>query len=336
MCLTRPSTSSTRAASPTSASPTWARRGRGRAPGSGRDPHLYGRFDLRYDGTGPAKLLEYNADTPTSLVEAAGRAVVLAGGRASPSADQWNSIHERLVDRWRGRPPCCRRARSTSPGLDDGRARRGGDDGRLPAGDRRAGGLRHRGASPWRTSAGTRSTGRFVDDRAAASSARCFKLYPWEWLVADPFGRHVRRSTTAAARHDLDRAAVEDAAVQQGAAGRPLGALPRPPQPAARLPRRPPRAGDLGYVAKPLLGREGAGDARSSPRTATGDARPYGAGGLRLPGVRRRCPTSTATRPVLGAWVVDDEAAGLGIRETTGLITDDTSSFVPHRIRATP
>jgi glutathionylspermidine synthase len=35
---------------------------------------------------------------------------------------------------------------------------------------------------------------------------------------------------------------------------------------------------------------------------------------------------------VLGAWVVGDESAGLGIRETTGLITDDTSSFVPHRI----
>ncbi|MFB7075817.1 glutathionylspermidine synthase family protein, partial [Streptomyces sp. NPDC056290] len=34
-------------------------------------PSLYGRFDLHYDGTGPAKLLEYNADTPTSLVEAA-------------------------------------------------------------------------------------------------------------------------------------------------------------------------------------------------------------------------------------------------------------------------
>jgi glutathionylspermidine synthase len=29
---------------------------------------------------------------------------------------------------------------------------------------------------------------------------------------------------------------------------------------------------------------------------------------------------------------VHDEAAGLGIRETTTLITDDTSSFVPHRI----
>ena len=35
-----------------------------------RDPHVYGRFDLRYDGSGPAKLLEYNADTPTTLLEA--------------------------------------------------------------------------------------------------------------------------------------------------------------------------------------------------------------------------------------------------------------------------
>src|SRR5438128_5878652 len=34
-------------------------------------PSLYGRFDLAYDGVTPPKLLEYNADTPTSLLEAA-------------------------------------------------------------------------------------------------------------------------------------------------------------------------------------------------------------------------------------------------------------------------
>lgn len=34
-------------------------------------PALYGRFDVMYDGTHPPKLLEYNADTPTSLLEAA-------------------------------------------------------------------------------------------------------------------------------------------------------------------------------------------------------------------------------------------------------------------------
>ena len=33
------------------------------------EPHLYGRMDLVYNGTGPAKLLELNYDTPTSLFE---------------------------------------------------------------------------------------------------------------------------------------------------------------------------------------------------------------------------------------------------------------------------
>ncbi len=32
-----------------------------------QQPHLYGRLDLAYDGKGPAKLLELNYDTPTSL-----------------------------------------------------------------------------------------------------------------------------------------------------------------------------------------------------------------------------------------------------------------------------
>ena len=35
------------------------------------DATLYGRFDFSFGGQGPAKLLEYNADTPTSIFEAA-------------------------------------------------------------------------------------------------------------------------------------------------------------------------------------------------------------------------------------------------------------------------
>ena len=34
-------------------------------------PSLYSRLDLAYDGVNPPKLLENNADTPTSLYEAA-------------------------------------------------------------------------------------------------------------------------------------------------------------------------------------------------------------------------------------------------------------------------
>jgi glutathionylspermidine synthase len=35
---------------------------------------------------------------------------------------------------------------------------------------------------------------------------------------------------------------------------------------------------------------------------------------------------------VLGSWLVADEPAGLGIRESDGLITDSCSRFVPHVI----
>lgn len=34
------------------------------------EPTLYGRFDLAWDGSGAPKMFEYNADTPTSLLEA--------------------------------------------------------------------------------------------------------------------------------------------------------------------------------------------------------------------------------------------------------------------------
>ena len=64
------------------------------------DFSLYGRFDLSYDGITPPKLLEYNADTPTALVEAAvAQWFWLQDTR--PEADQFNSIHERLIEAWK-------------------------------------------------------------------------------------------------------------------------------------------------------------------------------------------------------------------------------------------
>src|SRR5215469_4308883 len=59
-------------------------------------PSLYGGFDFAYDGANPPKLLEYNADTPTSLVEAAVVQWYWLQDRF-PTSDQFNSLHERLV-----------------------------------------------------------------------------------------------------------------------------------------------------------------------------------------------------------------------------------------------
>ena len=69
-------------------------------------PTLYGRFDFAYDGKNPPKLLEYNADTPTAVFETAvfqwswledakERRIV------PKDADQFNSLHERLIARWK-------------------------------------------------------------------------------------------------------------------------------------------------------------------------------------------------------------------------------------------
>jgi len=73
-----------------------------------RDKNLYGRFDLSYDGRGPAKLLEYNADTPTAVFETAvfqwhWLEQAIARGIVPKSADQYNSLHERLIEGWLAR-----------------------------------------------------------------------------------------------------------------------------------------------------------------------------------------------------------------------------------------
>jgi glutathionylspermidine synthase len=36
---------------------------------------------------------------------------------------------------------------------------------------------------------------------------------------------------------------------------------------------------------------------------------------------------------VFGSWLVDGEPAGMGVRESKGLVTNNTSSFVPHLFR---
>ena len=64
------------------------------------DFSLYGRFDFAFYPGMPPKLLEYNADTPTALVEAA-IAQWYWLQDTHPDGDQFNSIHEQLIASWR-------------------------------------------------------------------------------------------------------------------------------------------------------------------------------------------------------------------------------------------
>ncbi|WP_019633985.1 glutathionylspermidine synthase family protein [Actinomadura atramentaria] len=287
-----------------------------------RDPHLYGRFDLCYDGVGPAKLLEYNADTPTSLVESA---VVQWYWLQDthPGDDQWNSVHERLVDRWKEIAP------SLAPGpahfawtTED----ETGEEVMTIAylqGTAEEAGLPGVGIAMEDIGWDARR-GRFVDLAEAEIRTLC-KLYPWEWIVAEPFGRNVPAAPTAWIEPIWKMVLSNKALLVL------LWELfPGHPN---LLPAYLNTPGNLtSYVQKPLLGREGA-----SMRIVTPDGREqrtegeYGREGYVFQQFHA-LPEFDGEHPVLGAWMVADESAGLGIRETAGLITDDTSSFVPHRI----
>ncbi|MFD0857041.1 glutathionylspermidine synthase family protein [Actinomadura adrarensis] len=288
-----------------------------------RDPHLYGRFDLCYDGTGPAKLLEYNADTPTALVESS---IVqwFWLQEVFPGDDQWNSIHERLVDRWKE--------------IVAGRLVKGPAHFAWTHGDEtgeevmtiaymqetaQEAGLPGIAIAMEDIGWDTRRE-RFVDLRDDEIRTVC-KLYPWEWIVDEPFGKHIAGTSTRWIEPIWKMVLSNKALLVL------LWELfPGHPN---LLPTYLNTPSDLtAFVQKPLLGREGA-----SMRIVTGDggeqrtAGRYGKEGYVF---QEFCPLPEfdGEHPVLGAWVVHDESAGLGIRETAGLITDDTSSFVPHRI----
>ncbi|MCF3964991.1 glutathionylspermidine synthase family protein [Streptomyces fuscigenes] len=294
-------------------------------------PSVYGRFDLRYDGRGgPAKMLEYNADTPTSLVEAASAQWFWMEDRF-PGADQWNSLHERLVDAWKRQAPLL------PPGplhFVHSEADELGEDLMTVAYLRETAeqaGL-HTEALSVEAIGWDDIAGRFVDDKLRFIRG-CFKLYPWEWLTADEFGPHVL-DTLDNGGGTGSTCWIEPAWKMLLSNKALLAVLwelyPDHPNllPAHLDGPRELAVRGPGYVSKPLLGREGDGVLIHRPGEA--------------PAVRaERCcyqelaelPDFDGNRVVLGAWVVEDEAAGLGIRESSGLVTDEYARFVPHVVR---
>ncbi|MFD3515362.1 glutathionylspermidine synthase family protein [Streptomyces sp. NPDC058657] len=294
-------------------------------------PSLYGRFDLRYDGSGPAKMLEYNADTPTSLVEAASPQWFWME-ELFPGADQWNSLHERLVDAWK------RQAKLLPPGLLHFAHSEGdelGEDLMTVAYLRETAeqaGIRTEAISVeqigW-----DRLSRRFVDEKLRFVRA-CFKLYPWEWLATDRFGPHVL-STLDNGGGTGTTCWIEPAWKMLLSNKALLAVLwelyPGHPNLLASYldgPRELAAADGPGYVVKPLLGREGAGVTVHEAGTPA----PGPAQGPVCYQELAPLPDFDGNRTVLGAWVVEDEAAGLGIRESAGLVTDEYARFLPHVI----
>lgn len=278
------------------------------------DFSLYGRFDLSYDGATPPKLLEYNADTPTALVEAA-VAQWFWLQETRPHADQFNSIHDRLIEAWK------RWVGKTVhfSGIT------GHDEDEMTV-------LYLRDTCE---QAGVKTKSVGIEDLGWHDKENCFvdlegeriergfKLYPWEWLWNEAFAAHLAKDSIQFIE-PMWKMLLSN-----------KGLLPvlwelfpghpnlLPAYDSAEL---------LGsrFIRKPKLSREGSNVAWVEGGVVVEEnGGNYGEEGFIFQATAN-LPDFGGNHPVFGLWVVDHEAAGLGIREDTRRITGNLSRFVPH------
>jgi len=312
-------------------------------------PEIYGRFDLAYDGTGPAKLLEYNADTPTSLYESASfqwswLEGQLAAGVLREGDDQFNGIHEALVERFRS---------LFNPDSDVHFTAMGGNPEDYATVECMAWAAREAGLGAHYSDLdriGVSEDGQFVDheDRVIGT---LFKLYPWEDLLRDEYADNIR-GAQCLMLEPAWKAVVSNKGLLpvlwQMFEGHPnllpaffeadiAGALSGNGPPATGVAEAFTRAEDAlrrGHVTKPVFSREGASvtiveDGVVSEAATNTE---YG----QHPTIVQAyapLPEFEGFRPVVGAWIVGTECAGMSIREDRSRITQDLSRFKPHFIR---
>jgi glutathionylspermidine synthase len=289
------------------------------------EPSLYGRFDFSWDGEGEPKLLEYNADTPTALLEASvvqwhwledGKAARAGSSPLPRDADQFNSLHEKLVARWQRLREEMGEQTLTLACLGDNEEDLGNTeylrDCALQAGwDARQLFIEDLG---W-------DGERFVDLENRPVGA-LFKLYPWEWMVREAFGVHLlgrpARIIEPAWKMLLSNKALLVLLWEMNY-GHPnlLPAYFSPERFGAE------------YVRKPLLSREGSNVTIRTRGVVRRQPGGYGQEGFVYQGVAP-LPSFDGRYPVIGSWIVGEEPAGIGIREDESPITKNSSRFVPH------
>ncbi|WP_369789690.1 glutathionylspermidine synthase family protein [Rouxiella sp. WC2420] len=292
-----------------------------------QQPSLYSRLDLVYDGVNPPKLLENNADTPTSLYEAAFFQWLwledqIAAGNLPPNADQFNSMQEKLIERFTEVKnqhgfsllhfACCQDTeedRGTVQYLQDCALEAGLASEFL-----------------YIEEIGLGERGQFTDPQDQIIS-NLFKLYPWEFMFRETFSTKLE---------DAGVRWLEPAwkAIISNKALLPLlwEMFPNHPNLLESYFADDAHPPMNSYVIKPLFSREGANIRiiENGKELASADG-PYGKEGMI---VQEYCPMPrfNDSYTLIGSWLINDKPCGIGLREDRALITQDLSRFYPHSI----
>lgn len=288
-------------------------------------PSLYGRFDLCFDGINPPKLYEYNADTPTTLFEAsvAQWYWLQAQGGILRGADQFNNIHERLLVEFESLKPMLGYdtlyLTAVSDSIEDLTTTQYLQDVAIQAGLQTdyidIGNIGYR-----------MSDGQFTDLNDNIIR-HLFKLYPWEWLLAEEFGQHIASSNI----HLIEPA--YKLLMSNKALLTVLWEM-FPNHPNLLAASLNPNDISTNVVKKPFFSREGANISLTHANQTLSTHGQYGQEGY-IYQESKPLPKFSNNQgqdvfAVIGSWIIGHSAAGIGIREDSTLITKDTSLFVPH------
>lgn len=294
-----------------------------------QEPSLYSRMDLIYSGHGPAKLIENNADTPTSVYETGfwqwlWLEDLQKSGALPADADQFNRLQEALIERFQYLQKrdltvdgllhfaCCQESLEDKGTIEYLR------DCAIEAG--------------WQTHSlfmetiGLGEKGAFTDDRDRVIQ-RLFKLYPWEFMWEDAFGEAIPSSGVQWLEPSW-KALLSNKAL--------LAALwhlfPNHPNLLPCYFTDDPKAHSLNeYVKKPLFSREGANIEWVTQHKTLRSQGPYGQEGFVVQAYQPM-PVFSGNHALIGSWLVGDEAVALSVREDSSPITQDLSRFLPHVI----
>jgi glutathionylspermidine synthase len=152
-----------------------------------------------------------------------------------------------------------------------------------------------------------------------------FKLYPWEWLFREEFSQYLPVPNNV----EIDWVEPAWKAILSNKMLLVLLHELFPDSPYI-LPALFNEALPGSYVRKPVFSREGANVTIVKngvvQEETTGE---YGDEGF-IYQQYTELPNFSRNVPVIGSWLIGGIPAGMGIRESSGLITGNTSRFVPH------
>lgn len=289
------------------------------------DPTIYMRLDLAYDGSNRPKLLEVNAQTPTSLLEAAvcqwqWLEDQQARGQLNKNDTQWNTIHEGLLEQWQHLTQ-----KRGVQNIHFCSADNSEDYATVTYLRELANQAKAKTQFILAEQIGSSVHQKYLIDLANMPIQYLMWLWPFEYAwdskdssflastrtqFIEPLWKAVTSSKGLLAlihelypKHDL----ILPATLHAGALG-------------------------SNVVKKPLYSREGQNITLPGEQTTPGEYSDFPL----IEQTYTTLPTFQANDgpryPVLGVWIAGDEVCGLGIREGRSRVTDNRATFVPHVI----